>query len=187
VNSPKAPNSSSETTAAPAETGHAVPPPNDRWNVALRRFVQKNDGKPFADLLRGVMPSDEGGLGSVPISIIYDLADLFDPQISWDRFAKSGKKSSGSRALRLNCKPLSKLECERIIRNQAICGRILNLLMEGHSVEVAVAEESERTRLSERQVKSIWSSARKAQPMLQKSLDAERKKAAETPPMKRKR
>jgi hypothetical protein len=59
--------------------------------------------------------------------------------------------------------------------------------MEGHSVEDAVAEVSEQMKLSDRQVKSIWSSARKAQPMLQKSLDAERKKAAETPPVKRKR
>jgi hypothetical protein len=135
-----------------------------KWEQSFRTLIQKNDGKPMAELLRNVLPSREKGMPEIPLYVIYQLAELFDPLGEFNRFGKLGKRQN---AVRLKVGTLPKRQLNVLSRNQEIWARMTKAINSDNlSVEQAAARVSAEVRLSERQVEAIWAKGRRSQPML---------------------
>jgi hypothetical protein len=144
---------------------------SDKWDAALRALVQEKDGRPLAYLMRGT--SLHGEPGPIPPRIVYALADLLDPQISWNQYANRPDRQ----AVRLQVKPLTKAKRDRVKRHGLILGQMLAEVQDGKSVSDAaqIAGENANPPVSERQVMLILAAARRVQPMLQALVRPKRK------------
>jgi hypothetical protein len=139
-------------------------PGKDDRSPHPQRFARP-DPRPIAELLRRVMPMGQRKGGEVPVWVLYELANLFDPVAPWSRFYFHPKEFGR----RLRVVPLTQREGEILSRNQRVLGTMLRELRKGESVEAAAASTAAEKgfKLSERQVLNIWSQMSRSQPYVQ--------------------